>query len=164
MRDGPHPSALPPSAHQRRASRMMGRCGRWHPPVHGRTRLGCCCVHLLRHGVPNDAPGRRGHHRPGRLPPRHGRELASTLGRPFDRAPWEFIEAGNFPAGSALEVVGGWPSPGVAVGEAAGDTPSSAISVIEPAPHDASHAAGVSLPWTSNSASPFVSLPPSSRL
>ncbi len=91
-------------------------------------------------------------------------KLASALGRPLDRAPWDFIEAGNFPAGSALEVIGGWPSPGVAFGEAAGHTPWSAIAAIEPAAHDAAHAAGVSLPWAFNSASPLVNLPTLSRL
>lgn len=91
-------------------------------------------------------------------------KLASTLGRSFDPAPWDFIECGNFPTGSALEVVGGWPSPGAPLGEPPGDTPWSAIAQIAPAAHDATYGAGVSLPWMSSSSSPLASLPVLSRL
>lgn len=91
-------------------------------------------------------------------------KLASTLGRPFDRTPWDFIEAGNFPVGSALEIVGGWPSPGVSFGEPAGQTPWTAVARIAPAPHDAAYGPGASLPWKSNSMSPLASLPALSRL
>jgi hypothetical protein len=91
-------------------------------------------------------------------------KLATTLGRPFDRAPWEFIEAGNLPTGAAVEVVGGWPSPGVSFGEPAGNTPWSAIAQIAPAAHDATYGSGVSLPWTSNPISPLAGLPVLSRL
>ena len=91
-------------------------------------------------------------------------KLAGVLRRPFDRAPWDFIEAGNFPGGTALEVVGGWPSPGVAFGEHAGQTPWSAIAPVPPAAHDATYGAGVSLPWTSNPTSPLAGLPTLTRL
>lgn len=91
-------------------------------------------------------------------------KLAATLRRPFDLAPWDFIEAGNFPVGTALEVVGGWPSPGVAFGEDAGQTPWSVIAPVPPAAHDAAYGAGVSLPWTSNPTSPLAGLPTLTRL
>ncbi|MFC6287587.1 hypothetical protein ACFP3Q_14465 [Nocardioides sp. GCM10027113] len=91
-------------------------------------------------------------------------KLASALGRTFDPAPWDFIEAGNLPAGGAVEVVGGWPSPGVATGGGPGDTPWSAITQVAPAAHDASYGAGVSLPWPSNPLSALAGLPTLSRL
>lgn len=91
-------------------------------------------------------------------------KLASTLERPLDRSPWDFIEAGNFPVGSAIEVVGGWPSPGVAFGEPAGDTAWTAIAPIAPSAHGATFVDSVSLPWKSNPMSPMAGLPTLSRL
>lgn len=90
--------------------------------------------------------------------------VASTLGRTFDSAPWDVIETGNSLVGSALEVVGGWPSANAATGIGSDTLAWTAIVPVAPAAHDATYGAGVSLPWTYNSGSPLAGLPSLSRL
>jgi hypothetical protein len=91
-------------------------------------------------------------------------QVANALGRPFDKAPWEFIESGNVPVGSAVEVVGSWPTNPDQPNDSALCMAWSAISPVAPAPHDAAYLSGVSLPWSYNSASPLSGLPTLSRL
>lgn len=90
--------------------------------------------------------------------------IASRLGRTFDPTPWRFVEGEHFPAGIALEIVGGWPSADPTA-PAAADAPAwTAVSLVRQAAHDATYGAGVALPWVYDASSPLSGLPTLSRM